>query len=124
MKRQLLQIAKSSREWAETNRGKFPTNLQGMCMRASHQLYAALRAAGFCPSFYYSSRHVAVTVHDWIIDITATQFKEYAYAKVVLTTQNRYKINKLFRFQRINISEMKELGKSWPNIQRFWTKMK
>lgn len=123
MKLQILQIAKQVRTWAESNKGSFPINLEGMCMRASHKLYQELSRAGFKPSFYYSSRHVAITIDNLVIDVTATQFTEYKYAKIVVTELNRYKINKKFGFRVINLNNMKLLGKAWPVEQRFWTKM-
>jgi hypothetical protein len=79
----IKQVATDVRYWAEAQaEGSYMQgDLNGMCARASAELWRALVRFGFKPEihlwvcpFDQETAHVFVVVDDHVVDITATQF--------------------------------------------------
>ncbi len=90
----VLGIATDVRYWAEGRAEgdgqSNPRALDGYCAIASAQLFRMLVAEGFTPELHVwecsntRDSHVFVTVDDHVVDVTATQFREYVNQPVVI----------------------------------------
>lgn len=75
--------ARETREWAEANANERQREreLWGMCVRASVNLQARLRAHGIASVVIVASvpmgGHAFVQAGEYIVDVTATQFSEW-----------------------------------------------
>lgn len=82
-------IAQGVREWTERRR-EAPDDLCGYCAIAAAELHKRLNAAGIDALLHVamhsneSDAHVFVTVDDHIVDVTATQFSQFAHDPVVI----------------------------------------
>ena len=82
-------IATDVRYWAEDKApfGK-QDDLNGMCAIASAELYRRLKTAGIASEIHMwvwdldESAHVYVIVDDYVVDVTATQFKQFRHGPV------------------------------------------
>jgi hypothetical protein len=81
-------IATDVRYWAEGRSQR--EDLGGWCAIASAQLYRELVKEGFTPEIHMwswqrdASAHVFVVVEDHVVDVTATQFKQFRDKPVVI----------------------------------------
>ncbi len=75
---EVLAIAKKVRSWAEEKalEWEFPSDLMGMCAIASAKLHESLKHAGFPSKIGYNPDHCFVIYKGFVLDVTATQFKE------------------------------------------------
>lgn len=90
----VLEIATDIRFWAEGRAegdpNANPKELDGYCAIASAQLFRTLTSEGFEPELHVwedtDSRdaHVFVVLEDHVIDVTATQFRQFAERAVVI----------------------------------------
>jgi len=87
----LLAVAEDVRQWAEDRAplGK-EDDLNGMCAIASAELHRRLKKEGIASEIHMwlwdldESAHVYVVVDDHVLDVTATQFKQFRTVPVVL----------------------------------------
>jgi hypothetical protein len=83
-------IATDVRYWAEGKAEGFSKDLNGWCAIASGQLFRELEKKGFQPKLraavdrFTCWAHVFVVLDDQIIDVTATQFREFKNQPVVI----------------------------------------
>jgi hypothetical protein len=76
-------VALRVRKWAELQsiESRMPANLEGMCARASAELFRRLSAVGVRAELHayedgYGAAHVYTVVEDIVLDVTATQFSK------------------------------------------------
>lgn len=89
---QLTEIALQIRERIVEKDAGWEPSLAGYCAIASADLWKALASHGIEAEIHAwespaAECHVFLTVDDWILDITATQFKETRNEKVFLCHQ-------------------------------------
>lgn len=77
------------RKWAELQsiKSRMPANLEGMCARASAELFNQLSAVGVRAELHAyedgdGAAHVFTVVDDIVVDVTATQFGRLQKHKV------------------------------------------
>jgi hypothetical protein len=75
----IRRIASNTRQWTEKlQKNKpmtFSSNLRQMCGIASYELFTRLKRAKLNPTLCYSYRgHAFILCHEYIVDVTATQF--------------------------------------------------
>lgn len=89
----VLGIATDVRYWAEgrAEGDDIPdTSLSGYCAIASSELFRQLVSAGFTPEIHVwecpntRDSHAFVVLDDHVVDVTATQFREFADKTVVI----------------------------------------
>jgi hypothetical protein len=86
----IREVAQEVREWAETLKGVRLTELCGYCAIASAELYKRLKRQGIgaeiCVAHAPTNAcsHVFLIVEDQVVDVTATQFPEFHYERVVI----------------------------------------
>jgi len=122
-------IMSEIREWAEhiDQLSPYPTNdLGGMCAIASGRLWQKLMQAGInaeihlCECDWYA--HVYVVVDDYVLDVTATQFKEFRNQSILYIHKKEaeayefFNTTQVFKHIRELIAYQKKLR--WPIDQR------
>ena len=124
----VLEIAHDVRQWTERKdkkRSEPTKNLCGWCAIAAGKLYRQLCEEGI-PSYLAMSQtgwgcHVFNIVDDHVLDVTATQFSEFANQRVVLLHEKEaeayefYQVEQLFGCNR----ELRraQLNAKWPRSQ-------
>lgn len=97
----VCRTANKVRKWAEiTNqRRKRPSSsgLEGWCAIASAKLHRELAAQGIKTEIFLSQEdigcHVFLVIDDYIVDVTATQFREYRDSKVLIIHRKEAEVN-------------------------------
>lgn len=86
----VLLIATEVRQWVEARDGcmDYPSrDMNGWCAIASAELHRRLAAEGIYSVLFMSEgfgSHVFIVVDDHVVDVTATQFREFKNKKVVV----------------------------------------
>jgi hypothetical protein len=97
LQKRVTVIAKRVREWTQQkadDRNYNPDNLCGWCAISAAELFRQLKREKIDAELHYVSGHCFVVVEDYIVDVTATQFREFE------------KVN-------INIIHIKEAEQHW-----------
>lgn len=88
LREKVLDLAKLVRYWAEEEADEYSKDLCGWCAICSAELHKRLEKAGISALIVMQNgsmgSHVFLNVDGWIVDVTATQFKEFRNKKVVL----------------------------------------
>lgn len=79
LSKKVIQIATETRLWAEKHEYAFHDDLKCMCAIASVELFKRLKDKNYKPQLHVATHaiggsHVFITLNNYIIDITATQF--------------------------------------------------
>jgi PDZ domain-containing secreted protein len=86
----VVRIATEVRQWIEARdkRMDYPSHdMNGWCAIASAELHRRLAAEGIYSVLFMSEgagAHVFIVVDDHVVDITATQFREFEDTKIVV----------------------------------------
>jgi len=123
----VMAIATDVRYWAEGRASDDRPDLLGWCARASAELFKQLKAEDIDAEIHVwtagvgEEAHVFVVVDDHIVDVTATQFKEFAETPVVIL---HYKEAQAYEFYQTvhvfhSITELLSYQKKsrWPGSQ-------
>jgi hypothetical protein len=84
---QITAIAQSVRTWTEqkATRAKYnPGDLCGWCGISAAQLFRALSRCGIKALLHYTPGHCFVEVNNHVVDVTATQFRDFADKKILV----------------------------------------
>lgn len=76
---EILKVAKKVRHWADklARRKGLDPSLCGLCAKASSRLWLELKNVGIQAKLLANYGHVFLEVGDFVVDITATQFRSY-----------------------------------------------
>jgi hypothetical protein len=118
-------IALDVRYWAE-DRAKYAC-LSGMCAIASAELHKRLAEAGIASEIHVwywdedESAHVYCVVDDFVVDVTATQFKEFRNRPVVIMHTREAEVYTYYQTQEVfkdavSLRKMQKRTK-WPAEQ-------
>lgn len=123
----VIRIAKEVHQWALDEASTDEDCLAGWCAIASAKLFTKLQAASVaaelrmwtCPDTLNS--HVFVVVEEHIVDVTASQFIEFAYQPVVVMPESEsfafqfYQHSDVFR----SVDELRhhQIMTRWPKKQ-------
>lgn len=83
-------IAQDVRDWAEDKAEWDGHDLTGWCAKASAELFKRLSRAGVKAEIHMwvspvcDSAHVFIVVEDHVVDVTATQFREFRNHPIVI----------------------------------------
>lgn len=83
----VLTVALDNRIWVEEiqEEYKYPYNMCGLCAISAGRMFKGLKDEGFDPIIHYASwDHVFVSVKGHVVDVTATQFDEFAGQRIVI----------------------------------------
>jgi hypothetical protein len=134
MTEELQVIAQEVRYWAEGHADdKDPANardLNSWCAIASGQLYRELVAAGFEPKIRMAGcdfgSHVFVVVDDHVVDVTATQFQEFADVPVLVAHERELDMHWFYQgeeeFKTVEALIAFQKKTRWPAKQVAWAK--
>lgn len=111
-------LARQAREWADENAKKhFPSDLSQFCGIASANLFLLLKKYGFFPKIATNDCHAFVICNGYIVDVTASQFREpdICVVKFHRGRQSYWDIEEIFH----NVDDfMKYQQVNWPKSQR------
>lgn len=115
---EVLVAARRVRDWS-VQLNPF-SDLSGWCARASGELFRLLEAQGRTPELHLwtwdrdASAHVFVVCDDHVVDVTATQFREFRCQPIVIMHQREsqayefyrsvdqfHSVRELIRYQRL-----------------------
>ncbi len=85
LRAKVMLIAENVRNWTEEKAFRTnynPGDLCGWCAISAAQLFRELRKEKINAELHYVSGHCFVVVDDYIVDVTATQFSEFADKKI------------------------------------------
>lgn len=133
---QVLTRARQARDWAEyqdllCESRDYPSNdLNGWCAIASAHLSRLLAQDGIehriCLAESCEGCHVFVTVGDYIVDVTATQFSEYQNEPVLLAHSRQLEHNwfhdPVLFFYDADSLRKHQLATGWPKNQTAYPK--
>ena len=118
-------IALDVRYWAE-DRAKYAC-LSGMCAIASAELHRRLAEVGIASEIhvwywhYDESAHVYCVVDDFVVDVTATQFKEFRNRPVVIMHTREAEVYTYYQTQEVfkDAGSLRKMQKrtKWPAEQ-------
>jgi hypothetical protein len=124
----VLDIAVEVRAWAEAaaaKQGKIHGHLNGWCAIASGELHKRLLKAKVRAELHMAldeiGCHVYVVVEDHVVDVTATQFREFKHDPVVI--KHHKEIDHLWFYQSGEVFHSArdlrkyQLREGWPNNQ-------
>jgi hypothetical protein len=122
--------AKKVRAWCEAENGKreFPKHTEGLCgwcAIASARLWRELLAQGVKSELHIASNegisHVFVIVDDYIVDVTATQFRAFANRKLVIMHAKEGEVHWFYRSHKVfdNPDDLRarQVADGWPTEQ-------
>ena len=127
--KKILTIATETRSWAEKHVYCFSDDLEGLCAIASVELFRRLKQQKIEAKIHLASHdeflHCYVTVNDYVVDLTATQFGHSD--KVVVKPHNSHmtifnwywRPIKTFDCEKKLIRYQRKIGWSYDQI---WTK--
>lgn len=120
-------IATDVRYWAEGRAPSECANLLGWCARASAELFKQLKEEGFEAEIHAwtsprdEASHVFVVVDDHVVDVTATQFKEFAEEPVLIIHQKEAQAYEFYQSDKVfhSVQELLSWQKKsrWPGHQ-------
>lgn len=128
MDSRIVEIAREARKWAEKRRPA-GDNLMGLCAKASAKLFRMLQEANIrCEIRAWTefpsgggSAHVFVVVDDHVVDVTATQFRQFKNDKVVVMHEREaaqhYFYNAGFIFGSVYELKKWQTDSGWPRDQ-------
>lgn len=123
-------IAADTRLWAEDyaaeRRGEYDLDLCGLCAIASAELYRKLKVAGITSEIHMwaeenGDSHVFIVVDDHVIDVTATQFREFSNEPVVVMHKREaeafpfYRTDHVYHSDKTLVRSQRKQG--WPASQ-------
>ena len=126
----VLGIATDVRYWAEgrAEGDDIPDlTLRGYCAIASAELFRQLKAAGLdseihvweCPET--ADSHAFIVVEDHVVDVTATQFRDYAEEPVVIIHVREAEVhqywNSSYSFKSVEALIKRQKKDRWPREQ-------
>lgn len=83
----VMSVALSVRKWAvekAIKRDRASSDLCGWCGIASAQLFRALARVNITATLHYTANHCFLMVDDYIVDVTATQFRAFKQTPVLI----------------------------------------
>ena len=127
----VLSIAQDVRYWAEARADRFSKDLNGLCAIASAELHRRLKLNGIHSDIHMANdgggSHVFLVIDDHILDVTATQFKEFRNVQIVLDhirllcEHEFYITDKVFTTaEELRIAQKKT---GWPGTQIAYAKI-
>jgi len=99
----VVAIATDVRYWAEGRASNDCIDLRGWCARASAELFKQLKAEDINAEIHAwtcgvtDAAHVFVVVEDHIIDVTATQFREFSDTPVLVLHQREAAVYEFYQ---------------------------
>lgn len=104
----IINIAQRVRNWCQEKADWSDYNaddLNGWCAIAAGQLHRELSKLGIRSTIHmydqYGECHVFVVVDDHVVDVTATQFREFSHKPVVLMHMKEAEVYEFYRSDRI-----------------------
>ena len=129
LKAKVIVVAKKVREWTQkkAERAHYnPHNLCGWCAISAAQMFRELKRAGIEAELHYVSGHCFTVVDDHIVDVTATQFREFENVEInIIHTKEAeqhwyYQTSKTFTYTtQLREHQLKE---RWPRRQIAYTR--
>ncbi len=125
----VLPIALRVRDWTQrkADAANFnPHNLCGWCAISAAHLFRELKRAGIDSELHYVGGHCFVVVNDYIVDVTATQFKELRSEKVFIIHHKAaqqywfYETTEIFKYP-MQLREH-QIKKNWPKNEICYTR--
>lgn len=125
----VMPIAKRVREWAQAKADatKYnPHNLCGWCAISAAHLFRELKRENIDAEIHYVSCHCFVVVDDHVVDVTATQFNEFRYDKILILhikeagQYSYYETEKVFNYP--NDLREYQIKKNWPRKEICYTR--
>jgi ribosomal protein S21 len=123
----VLAVATDVRYWAEGRARPEDSDLNGWCAKASAQLFRELQEEGIPAEIHMwawhndESAHVFVVVEDHVVDVTATQFRQFVNKPVVIMHKREAEAYEFYRTERVfaDADELRKHQKKtrWPAEQ-------
>jgi len=121
-------IATDVRHWAEEQAywGE-KDNLTGWCAKASAELWRRLKKVGIASEIHQwtleedGSSHVYVVVEDHVVDVTASQFKQFKNTRLVIMHCREAEVYAFYQtreiFKCVDFFRKKQKKDRWPQDQ-------
>lgn len=118
-------VAQEVREWAEEQESGW-TNLNGYCAIASAELHKRLKAQGIDTKLHMAddnkfAAHVFLVIDDHVVDVTATQFREFRYEPIVILhereAQQHWFYESTVNFATVDELRSYQVQQKWPQHQ-------
>ena len=123
----IVEIAHKVRKWAENENNLRGGShcLNGWCAIASAQLFREFEKLNIRAQIHmyegHNSDHVFLSIEDYIIDITATQFSEFSKNKIVFMHTREAEVYEFYRidFTFKSAAELRkfQIKRGWPVMQ-------
>ena len=119
-------VATQVRYWAESRAPKEDHRLDGWCAIASARLFSELDKQGIKSEIHVwvapsGEAHVYVVVDDHVVDVTATQFREFRSSFVVIIHQREAEQYEFYRTVEVfhSVKDLRKWQKKgrWPARQ-------
>jgi hypothetical protein len=125
----VLPIAAKVREWTEAKafRADYnPDTLCGWCAIAAAQLFRELTREKVPAEIHYVSGHCFVVIDDYVVDVTATQFDEFAKEKILIRHVKELSEHWYYQTEKVFTKPIElrdhQLKEKWPRKQIAYTR--
>ena len=129
LRNKVLLIAKRVRAWTEAKavRAKYnPHNLCGWCAISAAHLFRELSKSDIKAELHYVPGHCFVSVDDYVVDITATQFKVFENKEVVIIhikeAEQYWYYSRSVIFDNPTMLRDHQLRQNWPKREIAYTR--
>lgn len=125
----VLPIARRVRKWTEqkADRANYnPDTLCGWCAISAAHLFRELSNAGIKAKLHYVPGHCFVSVDDYVVDVTATQFVAFENKEIVIIhlkeAEQYWYYDQSVIFDNPGMLRDHQLRENWPRRQIAYTR--